>query len=169
MLHTFAIILVLIFILVGILLVPLGLPGTWVIAGAGVLYSFFFSFEDGASSAIWVNGWLIGLAIFGEVMEFLVGNLGGKVVNVSNGAIISAFVGGFVGLFVGVPVFLVGSLIGLFLGAFLGAFIYELIVLKTFGQAFLTACTVLTTRLVASFLKTVLAIGMGIFLAMHIF
>lgn len=155
-------------VLAGMLMTPLSLPGTWLIAFLSIIYSLFYSFDGGASS-YWVNGWLLGLAAFGELMEFVVGTFGGKVAKVSTGAIIAAFIGGMVGLIVGVPVFLVGSLIGMFLGAFLGAFFYEWMVLKSLGRAFVTACTVLTTRLVASVLKTLLALGMAVFLWMQIF
>jgi hypothetical protein len=163
--------LVLVFLLmaVGVFITPLTLPGTWVIAGAGVLYAFFGSFDGGATSSWWVLGWLLGLAVFGEVMELIVGTLGGKAVNVSNGALVSAFVGGMLGLFIGVPIFLVGALIGLYLGAFLGAFVYELFVLGSVGKALVTAATVLTTRMMASFLKTCLAIGMAVFLGFKMF
>jgi uncharacterized protein YqgC (DUF456 family) len=161
--------LVFILMAVGILMTPLTLPGTWLVAGAGVLYSIFSNFDGGATSTWWVLGWLVGLATFGEIMELVVGTLGGKAVNVSNGAIIAAFVGGMLGLFIGVPVFLVGALIGLYLGAFLGAFIYELYVLGSVGKALVTAATVLTTRMMASFLKTCLAIGMAVFLGFKMF
>lgn len=160
---------VFVLILGGILITPLTFPGTWVVAAAGILYAFFAPFDGGSTSALWVIGWLLGLAAFGEVMEFGVGTLGGKAVQVSTGAIVAAFIGGLVGLVVGVPIFLVGSLIGLYLGAFLGAFFYEIFVLKSFGMAFKTAATVLTTRMMASFLKTCLAIGMGIFLWFKMF
>lgn len=167
--HIIAYLLVILSILVGIFLVPLSLPGTWLIAIVSILYSFFYKFDGGATSAWWVVGWLLGLAAFGEVMEFVVGTFGSKAVKVSNGAIIAAFIGGIIGLIVGVPVFLVGSLIGLFVGAFLAALIYEWIVEHSFLKALRVAAAVLATRMVASVLKTTLAVGMGIFLLFKIF
>ncbi len=168
-LHWLIRIILLVGVLGGLLLVPFSLPGTWLIALLGIIYSLFYSFDGGATTAFWVNGWLLGLAAFGEIMEFVVGVFGGKVVKVSTGAIIAAFIGGIAGLIIGVPIFLVGSLIGMFLGAFLGALIYEWVVLKAFGRAVVTACTVLTTRLVAVVLKTFLAAGMAVFLFLHVF
>ncbi|MFO1464782.1 MAG: DUF456 domain-containing protein [bacterium] len=153
----------------GILMVPLGLPGTWVIALGGVLYSLFFKFDGGATSAIGVDLILIGLAVFGEIVEFAVGTLGSKPLKVSNGAIVCAFIGGIVGGLIGVPVFLVGALIGIFLGAFVGAFVYEWATLKNFGKAFVNAGAVLATKMVATFLKTTLAVGMGVYLLFKAF
>jgi uncharacterized protein YqgC (DUF456 family) len=160
---------VLLLIGVGILMVPLSLPGTWLIAGLALFYSFFFSFDGGSTSAFWVLGWLFGLALFGEIIELLVGTFGGKAVKVSNGAILASFIGSVAGLVLGAPIFLVGSLVGLFIGAFLGAFLYEWWVEKSVKSALRTAAAVLASRIVATFLKTGLAIGMGIFLGYKIF
>lgn len=160
---------VLLAIVLGVLMVPLGLPGTWLIVVGGLLYSLIYPFDGGTTSAIGVNLTLIGLAIFGEIMEFLIGTLGSKPLKVSNGAIICAFIGGIVGAIVGVPVFLVGALIGIFLGAFVGALVYEWVTLKSFGKALVNAWAVLATKMVASFLKTALALGMGIYLAFKMF
>ncbi|HCU24837.1 MAG TPA: hypothetical protein DF383_07455 [Deltaproteobacteria bacterium] len=167
--HSLAVSFVFFCILVGILLVPLGLPGTWVIVAGSLLYSFFDSFDGGATSPWRVNAILIGLAAFGEIVEFAVGTLGGKPFRVSNGAIVSAFFGGIVGGIIGVPVFLIGALLGIFLGAFLGALFYEWITLKTFSRAFVNAMAVLASRIVATFLKASLAVGMGVYLAFKIF
>jgi len=168
-LHLAMVLGVFLFTLVGIAIVPLGLPGTWLIVVAGAVYSLLFPFDGGATSGMSVMVKLIGVAFFGEVMEFAVGTLGSKPLKVSNGAIFSAFIGGIVGAIVGVPVVLVGSLIGLFLGAFLGAFFYELVTLKNLKRAFLNACAVLATRIVATALKTTLALGMGIYLFFKLF
>jgi uncharacterized protein YqgC (DUF456 family) len=155
-------------ILAGIVLVPLGLPGTWIIVGGAVLYSFFYNFSP-TSSDLWVIAILIILAVIGEVLEFLVGTLGGKKLEVSTGAIVASFVGGILGAIIGVPVFLIGSLLGLLLGVFLGALIYELIVTKDMGLALRAAIAVFFSRLVASFMKTCIAVVMGIYLGFKIF
>lgn len=158
----------LLFTLAGIVLVPLGLPGTWVIVASAILYSLFFDFFPNRSDA-WVIISLIILAILGEVLEFLVGTVGGKKLDVSTGAIIASVVGGLVGAIVGVPVFLVGSLLGLLLGAFLGALFYEWFVTRDFKLALGSAIAVFFSRMVASFVKTCIAIGMGVYLGFKIF
>lgn len=158
----------LLFILAGIVLVPLGLPGTWVIVASAFLYSVFFDFSP-PQGDLWVIVVLVVLALLGEVLEFLVGTLGGKKLNVSTGAIIASIVGGLVGAIVGVPVFLVGSLLGLLLGAFLGALLYEWFITKDFRLALGSAMAVFFSRMVASFVKTCIAIGMGVYLAFKVF
>lgn len=154
--------------LVGLVLVPFSLPGTWLIVLTSVLYSIFYPFGAG-ESPLFVNALLIAIAIFGEIVEFAVGTFGGKTFKVSNGAIISAFVGGIVGAIIASPIFLIGALLGLFIGAFLGAFIYELIYLKSFSRALVNALAVLASRVVASFLKTSLALVMAFYFIFKIF
>lgn len=155
--------------LAGILLVPLGLPGVWLIVGASLLYSYFYDYNPGASD-VWPNVLLILMGLLAEFLEFLVGSVGGKMVTeVSTGAIVSSIIGGLIGAFVGVPVFLIGSFLGLLLGAFLGAFAYEFLVKKDFSVALKSAVAVFLSRMVASFLKTCIALGMSIYLSFKLF
>lgn len=155
--------------LTGIILVPLGLPGVWLIVAASLTYSYYYDFVPG-SSDYWVNAMLFILALLAEILEFLVGNLGGKLMTeISTGAIISSIVGGLIGAIVGVPVFLIGSFLGLLLGAFLGALIYEFIVARDFAIALKSATAVFFSRMVASFLKTCIALGMATYLSYKLF
>jgi uncharacterized protein YqgC (DUF456 family) len=157
-----------VFVLVGILLVPLGLPGTWVIAAAAFIYSIFFDFKPPGDDWVIVLI-LITLAVLGELLELWVGVMGGKKMNVSTGAIIASILGGLIGAFVGVPVFLIGSLLGLLLGVFLGAFLYEWITTRKLRVAFGSALAVFFSRIVATFVKTSIALGMGIYLGFKVF
>ncbi len=150
--------------LVGIVLVPFGLPGVWLIVASSILYSFFYDYAPGVSD-IWVNVILVFLGLIAEAFEFLVGTLGGRMVTeISTGAIVSSVIGGIIGAIIGVPVFLIGSFLGLLLGAFLGAFVYEFLVKKDFIIAFKSAVAVFFSRMVASFLKTCIAVGMTVYL-----
>ncbi len=155
--------------LTGIILVPLGLPGVWLIVASSLTYSYFYDFNLG-SSDYWVNAVLFALALLAEILEFLVGAFGGKVmVEISTGAVISSIIGGLIGAMIGVPIFLIGSFLGLLLGAFLGALIYEWIVQKDFSVAVTAAVAVFLSRMVASFLKTCIAISMATYLSYKLF
>lgn len=158
----------LLLVLVGIVLVLFGLPGTWIIVGGAFLYSIFFSFSS-VSSDFWVVFILIVLALLGEIFEFLVSIVGGKMLQVSTGALLSSIIGGILGAMIGVPVFLIGSFLGLLLGAFLGAFVYELLVTRKFGTALNAATGVFFSRVVAIFVKTSIAIGMGVYIGFKMF
>ena len=109
--------------LAGLLLIPFGLPGTWLQVGAVVAFGFLTDFATLGTVPI-VTG--LALAVVGEVVEFALGGRYARKYGGSRRAAWGAILGGLVGAFVGVPVFLVGSVIGAFVGAFAGAALMEL-------------------------------------------
>ena len=121
-LEIIALIVFIVVALAGLLLTPIGLPGTFLIVVGAVFYniimwSWVLSFK--------VLAIILGLAIFGEILEYYLAVKAAKKHGASKAGVGGALIGGIVGAIVGVPVFLIGSLIGLFVGAFLGAFIVE--------------------------------------------
>jgi uncharacterized protein YqgC (DUF456 family) len=122
------------FMLTGLAITPLGLPGNWVIVGCAVVYGF---------ATHWTKfGWvfilmLVVAAVIGEIIEMVAAAFGAKKYGASTGATIAAIVGSVVGLLAGSAIFpIVGSLIGAFAGAFLGAFGYEYIKLNDVERSF---------------------------------
>lgn len=110
-------------LIVGLLMVPFGLPGLWVMLGAVTLYSYALPAGGIGTGTIIVVG---ALAFLGELMEFL---LTGRFVKRYGGSRRSgwgAVLGSIVGAIVGVPVPVIGSLLGAFAGAFAGAWLAEL-------------------------------------------
>ena len=122
-----------IFMLAGLIVTPLGLPGNWIIFGAAVVCGF---------ATHWAKyGWafillIAAAAVFGEIVEAASSAIGAKKFGASTGATVAAIVGTIVGLSLGTGVMpIVGTLIGALAGAFLGAFIYEYIKLRDREQA----------------------------------
>lgn len=153
-----------IIILLGALVVvPLGLPGTWLMVATACVYSLFSDFQVGQSD-FWVLGILVFLAGIAEVLEFLVGIWGSKQAQVSNGAVISSIILGFVGVAVGTPVPVIGSVVGLLLGVFIGAYSYELLTTRDPAKSFRSAVAVFFSRIISIFVKTVVAFGMVIYI-----
>ena len=106
----------------GLLLIPFGLPGTWVQVGAVAAFAALTDF----ATVGWMTITLVAvLAIVGEVVEFSLGGRYARKYGGSRRAAWGAILGGLVGAFVGVPIFLVGSVIGAFVGAFVGAAVME--------------------------------------------
>ena len=107
----------------GLLLIPFGLPGTWlqVLAVAG--YGFATDFRTLGWATITT---VLVLAAVGEVVEFALGGRYARKYGGSRRAAWGAILGGLVGAFIGVPVFLIGSVIGAFVGAFVGAAAMEM-------------------------------------------
>ncbi|MBA3259588.1 MAG: DUF456 domain-containing protein [Gemmatimonadales bacterium] len=106
----------------GLLLIPFGLPGLWLIVlgifGSGWL-THFRSLTPGFVALA------VGLALLGELVEAWIGFRFARRYGGSSRAGWGALLGGLVGAVVGVPVPLVGSVIGGFAGAFAGAALFE--------------------------------------------
>ena len=108
--------------IVGLLLIPFGLPGLWVILLGILGYGYLTNFE---TLPVWFLGLAIGLGFLGEVLESWIGFRFAKRYGGSSRAGWGALVGGLIGAIVGVPIPIIGSVIGGFVGAFLGAALFE--------------------------------------------
>lgn len=143
-----------------ILLIPLGLPGTWVMLGVAVAYGAMTHESIG-----WVTIVIVGvLAVIGEILEFALAGRFARKYGGSKRAGWGAMVGGIAGAFAGIPVPIVGSMIGSFLGAFAGALLFELAGGVRAGAATKVATGALLGRVTAAALK----VGIGFVMAVWI-
>lgn len=149
------------FCLAGIVLVPLGMPGTFVILAGAVIYNLI---KWSMAVSVAVLAGLLVLALAGEVLEYILGIKLAEKRGTSRPAVIGAIIGGIVGTFAGVPVPVLGSLIGLFAGVFLGAFLVEFIRKNDPAAAFNSATGAFYGRLGAVFAKTLIGVAMIIIL-----
>jgi uncharacterized protein YqgC (DUF456 family) len=109
-------------ILLCLFLVPIGLPGTWLMIAAAIGYNYL----SPAGRIGWIAiGATIVLATLAEVFEWTLASRYAKKYGGSRRAGWGAFIGGLVGSFAGVPVPILGPMIGAFAGAFAGALIAE--------------------------------------------
>jgi hypothetical protein len=108
--------------LVGLVLIPFGLPGLWVIVLGILGYGWLTDFSTLTAGFLAL---IIGLALLGEVAEAWIGFRFAQRYGGSSRAGWGALIGGLVGAIVGVPVPLVGSVVGGFVGAFAGAALFE--------------------------------------------
>ena len=133
-------------LIAGLLMIPFGLPGLWVMAGAVVVYSY-----AGAPNPIGTTTVLVvaGLAVVGEVIEFVLAGRYARKYGGSRRAGWGAIIGSIVGAFVGVPVPLIGSLVGAFVGAFAGAWAAEMTHRPELGAATRVATGALLGRIAA--------------------
>ena len=117
-----AIVILVLGLVTGLVLVPLGLPGLWVMVGGILLYGWLTSFRTLSVALIAI---VIGIAFLGEIIESWLGFRFAKRYGGSSRSGWGALIGGIVGAIVGVPIPVIGSVIGAFLGSFLGAALFE--------------------------------------------
>lgn len=122
MVEVIALILLLICCVVGLLLIPLGLPGLWVMLLGLIGYGAMTDFR---TVGLGTMGIALGLAFAGEVVESWAGFKYARKYGGSRRAGWGAVIGGLVGAFAGIPIPILGSIIGSFLGSFAGAAIFE--------------------------------------------
>jgi uncharacterized protein len=108
--------------LAGLVLVPLGLPGLWVMAAGFLGYGWLTGFR---SVSVAMIALVVGLAFLGELVESWLGFRYARRYGGSGRAGWGALLGGLVGAVVGVPVPVIGSVIGALLGSFGGAAVFE--------------------------------------------
>ncbi|MFL5580583.1 MAG: DUF456 family protein [Gemmatimonadaceae bacterium] len=150
--------LILALILVGsIFLIPLGLPGTWVMVAAAVGYSYLVPDSIGWFTIVAIAL----LAVVGEVLEFTISGRYARKYGGSRRAEWGAILGGMVGAFMGVPVPVIGSVIGAFVGAFVGAFLFE------YGRAgdARGSTRVATGALIGRVVAAAIKVGIGVAIA----
>lgn len=115
------ILLLILICLVSIFIIPLGLPGLWVILAAGIGYSILVKGSIGTFTLIAITI----IAVIAEVLEFTLAGTYARKYGGSRRSSWGAIIGGTVGAIIGVPVPVIGPIIGGFLGAFAGALIFE--------------------------------------------
>jgi uncharacterized protein YqgC (DUF456 family) len=143
----------------GLLLIPLGLPGLWLMVGATLLYSYVKP-----SISIWTIGALTVLALIAELIEFSLSGRSARTYGGSRRAGWGAIIGGVVGAFVWTPLPVIGPMIGAFAGAFVGAWIAEMTRGTPVGGATRVATGALLGRIVAVAMK----VGIGLVLAVWV-
>ena len=109
-------------IVLGLALIPLGLPGLWVMVAAILLFGWLTDFRSLSVTLIVI---VLVLAAVGEIIESWLGFRFAKRYGGSSRSGWGALVGGIVGAIIGVPVPVIGSVIGAFLGSFVGAALFE--------------------------------------------
>lgn len=116
-----------------LLIVVIGMPGTWIMIALAVILEFVQPLWAPAGAewmfSIWIFVAVILIAALGEFLEFVAGAFGAKKGGASKRGMLGALIGGVVGAIAGtfvIPIPLVGSLLGALLGCALGAIIGEL-------------------------------------------
>lgn len=144
--------------LAGLVSLIFGLPGTFIILGASVLFGWYGGFSDITVRVIII---LVVLALAGELIEFLLGILGSKKYESSNRAIVGSIIFGIIGAVMGAPFFFgIGAVIGAFAGAFAGAILMELSQGKKMDEAIKSGWGAFLGRVAGTISKGAVGIAM---------
>ncbi len=157
--HSVAVLLLELCCCLGLALVPLGLPGLWLIVVAAVGYGWATAFHSIGLVTIAV---VLGLALLGELFEFWLGYGLTRRYGGSKRAGWGSLLGGLAGAVVGVPVPLIGSVIGAILGSFAGALVFEYAGSGEAGMAVRAGWGALVGRVAAAAAKTAVGIVMAV-------
>jgi len=135
---------------VGLILIPFGLPGLWIMMGGILAYGWLTDFRS--------VGVALAIAFFGEILDNWLGFRFAKRYGGSTRSGWGALLGGLVGAGIGVPIAFVGSVIGAFIGAFAGAAVFEYTYSRHAGVAARAGWGALLGRAAGSAAKIVLGL-----------
>ena len=96
-------------LVIGLILIPFGLPGTWIIAAAALGYSLLVPGSVGMFTVICVTV----LAVIGEALEWVLTAKYARKYGGSKRASWGAVIGGMIGAFIGIPVPIVGPVLSI--------------------------------------------------------
>ena len=145
-------------LLSGSLLVYLGLGGNFVVLGLALVHALVTGFDPIGWPLL---GVLLGLALLGELIEFILGNFYVLKKGASGVATFGGFAGGLLGALVGnsvVPV--IGAVLGSFVGAFGGCVLGEYWRQQRLEPSLRIGVHAFVGRLLAIFVKHVLGLVM---------
>jgi uncharacterized protein len=133
--------------LAALALIPLGVPGTWIMVGVLAIGAF----AGRVGVAVLITCILI--AAVAEVIEFVASKRMNERFGGSRGAFWGAIIGGIAGVVIGMPVPVIGSIIAGFLGSFIGAAAVTLYETRKYGSAWDVGIGALLGRIWAAVAK----------------
>ena len=161
------IILFILILLIGLSLIIFGIPGTFVILIAAFVYGLITEFCQIDAITLLL---LLGMALLGELIEFISGLYGAKKFGASRLGMMLALIIGLVGGILGTIICpFIGTVVGVLLGAFCGAFIGEKMLKRELAASLKAGFGAFIGRLGGTFMKLVLGIIMVAIILSKIF
>ena len=151
----------------GIVIIPFGIPGTFIILGNALVYGWLTDFVEVSWSFL---GVLLLIAVIAEVIEFFLGAATAGKYGASKTGMFGAIVGGFLGAIFGTTIVpLIGTLIGAFVGAFAGAALFEYAESKDFDKALRVGFGAFLGSLGGKLMKIAAAVAMVVMVGFRVF
>jgi len=154
-------------LIAGVIIIPFGVAGTFIIAADSLVYGLATGFEKISITLVIV---LFGISIGLEIFEAVFGAMLAKKFGGSKWAAAGAIIGGFLGAVAGssaAPV--IGTLLGGFFGAFTGAAIFELLTSGDSKRSLHAGIGAFIGALTSKITKIIIAITMVIAVTIQFF
>jgi uncharacterized protein YqgC (DUF456 family) len=149
-------------LLAGLIAIPLGLSGNFIILGTAVAVAVATGLR---AISLWALIVMAVLVVAGEVIEALLGSAMARRYGASKWGMIGAFVGGIGGAIAGTPIApLVGSIIGSFIGAAAGAVLFEYLHLRHLRRSMPAGWGALLGKLASSLIKILIGLALAIYI-----
>lgn len=143
----------------GLAMIPLGLPGLWVMVLGVLAYGWLTGFQSVGIATIAV---VLAVAFLGEIFDNWLGFRFAKRYGGSSRSGWGALIGGLVGAVIGVPIAVIGSVIGAFLGSFIGAALFEFSYSRHAGVATRAGWGAVMGRVAAAAVKIALGVVIAV-------
>ncbi len=167
MLHILGIVVFLLILVAGLVVIPFGIPGTFIIVLDSFVYGLATHFERVTLGFV---GILLAISLAVEAVEFVLGALAARKYGSSSWGMWGALIGGFFGALWLTSLFPpLGTFLGAFVGAFAGAFVFELLSQRDVDRALKAGWGAFLGALGGKLLKIVTAVGMIIAVAVQVF
>jgi uncharacterized protein YqgC (DUF456 family) len=149
-----------IILIIGWMMIPLGLPGLWVMIGVAAVGAIM------GLVGLWTLLLCVAIAVVAELIEFvLVGRIT-KRYGGSRKAFWGALAGGFVGILIGIPIPIIGSIIAGIVGTFVGAALVTYAETKEMGSAQRVGWGAVIGRMLTAAAKTAAGLAIVVIAAM---
>ncbi len=152
-------------LIIASLFVYLGLGGSFIVLGLAVVHALVTGFDPITWKLLLI---MLGLALFGELLEFIIGTFYVAQKGATKSGVAAAFIGGLVGAALGntvVPI--IGAVVGSFLGAFAGAVLGEYYRNNKLEPSLRVGAHAFLGRILAMMIKHVIALIM-VFLVLRV-
>lgn len=149
----------------GLLAIPLGLGGNFILLGAGLVVGIVTGFREVGWIALAVAAIFV---LLGELVEAVLGSLVAQRFGASRWGMLGAFVGGILGAIVGTAMLpVIGSLFGSFAGAAAGAVALELAAGKDRAPGLRAGWGAFLGKVLSTAFKLAIGIGWATFLILR--
>jgi uncharacterized protein YqgC (DUF456 family) len=145
-------------LIIGVCLIPVGLPGTWLIAAAAPAFDWLSGTHR--IGVVTIVGVVV-LALTAELLDVFLASRAARRYGGSARAAWGAALGGLAGALIGVPIPVEGSIVGALAGVFVGALVAE----TTMGTRPRGAVRVATGAVIGRVMASVAKVGIGCVMA----